>query len=420
MSERLIIHDFAGIRDLAIDLKRINILIGPTASGKSICAKLCFYFKGLINELFNAVLQEQTWDNFIEKISAEFEDFFSSSAWQNSSRISYQIEEFLVEIIRDSNQKILISLPDEYHTMFLGFQEVSRIEPNESPYLMNWDASWKARTIGRSNLFKDLRSSPNMRLFREQVFIPAGRSFFSNLENNIFSVLSTGSSLDSFLISFGQSYENSKVYRRRVENFANRQSLLIQQLILKVSMGEYCYLDNSDCLKNPDGRVIQLRQASSGQQEAVPMLLLLENLLLNESSFSGHKTVYIEEPEAHLFPKTQRDIVNLIVGIFRESQLDLQFFITTHSPYILTAFNNLLQASEVHRHDLSPIDRQTLETIVPEALGLAIDDIAVYSLSNGQCHNLISQDLGLIDTSIIDDVSNEMSIEFGQLLDLAG
>jgi AAA15 family ATPase/GTPase len=416
MSERLIIHDFAGIRNLAIDLKRINILIGPTASGKSICAKLCFYFKGIVGAIVEAVLQEQTWDDFLERMRAKFEDFFSSSAWQNSSRISYRIEEFLIEITCDANRKVLINLPEAYRTVFLGLQEVFNEEISESSSSIDWQVN----SIGRRfNLFQYLRRSWEMRLVREQIFIPAGRSFFSNLENNIFNVLSTPASLDSFLISFGQSYENSKVYRRKVKNFANRQSFLIQQLILKVSMGEYCYLNNSDCLKNPDGRVIELRQASSGQQEAVPMLLLLENLL-NESSFSGYKTIYIEEPEAHLFPKTQRDIVNLIVGIFRESQLDLQFFITTHSPYILTAFNNLLQASEVHRHDLSLIDRQSLEAVVPEALGLAIDDIAVYSLSNGQCHNLISQDLGLIDTSIIDDVSNEMSIEFGQLLDLAG
>lgn len=38
--ERLIIDNFAGIKHLEIELKKINILIGPQGTGKSVCAKL--------------------------------------------------------------------------------------------------------------------------------------------------------------------------------------------------------------------------------------------------------------------------------------------------------------------------------------------------------------------------------------------
>ncbi|NET05121.1 MAG: AAA family ATPase [Symploca sp. SIO2B6] len=43
MMERLLIENFVGIKKLDIELKKINILIGPQASGKSVCAKLLFY-----------------------------------------------------------------------------------------------------------------------------------------------------------------------------------------------------------------------------------------------------------------------------------------------------------------------------------------------------------------------------------------
>ena len=53
---------------------------------------------------------------------------------------------------------------------------------------------------------------------------------------------------------------------------------------------------------------VKLMYGSSGQQEALWILLLVFIIILeNKNAF-----VIIEEPEAHLFPKAQRKIVNLI------------------------------------------------------------------------------------------------------------
>jgi hypothetical protein len=80
----------------------------------------------------------------------------------------------------------------------------------------------------------------------------------------------------------------------------------------------------------------------------------------------------------------------------------------------------LLQAGDLHHQSMGAAEKAELEKIVPEHMALSIADIAVYSLANGQCSDLISPEMGLIDTNIIDEVANEMSIEFGQLLDLVG
>ena len=60
MAEKLTVKNFAGITDLKIEIKRINILIGPQASGKSVCAKLLFYFKDFVWAILAAVENEQT------------------------------------------------------------------------------------------------------------------------------------------------------------------------------------------------------------------------------------------------------------------------------------------------------------------------------------------------------------------------
>jgi predicted ATP-dependent endonuclease of OLD family len=127
--------------------------------------------------------------------------------------------------------------------------------------------------------------------------------------------------------------------------------------------------------------------------------------------------VYIEEPEAHLFPSAQRNIVELIATVFNSRKEQLQFFITTHSPYVLTALNNLLQAGLLYEESSEDIQHQ-LEKIVSRYKSLDVDDLSAYVLSDGKCNSIVCPDTGLIDARVIDSVSDELAIEFDQLLNL--
>ncbi len=416
MAETLSIQGFAGIQDLTIELKRINILIGPTASGKSICAKLCFYFKSFIGEIIETVLEEKPWEDFLAKVKSKFEVFFAVSVWQiNDAKVRYSLGNQSIEVTYTNEGGTHLNLSRDYQIIFENLHLNYQAAKDELHY-PNQTTEYFSQKMA---FFDYVGRFLGQESTREQFFIPAGRSFLANLESNMFNLISAGASLDPFFIQFGRSYENAKNWIRKHGAFPYSRPVLLEALIPKVSAGTYCYVDNQDCIKHPDGRTTELKRAASGQQEALPMVMVLESLM-SSSSMSGNRTVYIEEPEAHLFPETQRDIVNLISAIFKLSRVDLQFFITTHSPYILGAFNNLLQAGDIYHQNISATEKAELARIVPEDMALLIDDIAVYSLANGQCSDLISTEMGLIDTNIIDEVANVMSIEFGQLLDLVG
>lgn len=43
--ESIHIKDFRGIEEMTLEINKINILIGPQASGKSVTAKLIYFFK---------------------------------------------------------------------------------------------------------------------------------------------------------------------------------------------------------------------------------------------------------------------------------------------------------------------------------------------------------------------------------------
>ncbi|MFM7370804.1 MAG: AAA family ATPase, partial [Sphaerospermopsis kisseleviana] len=90
-----------------------------------------------------------------------------------------------------------------------------------------------------------------------------------------------------------------------------------------------------------NGKSTLINFASSGQQEVVWILLLILVLILNQRNVF----LVIEEPEAHLFPVAQKQMIDLIALL--ANQAANQIILTTHSPYILSSFNNLLYAHQL-------------------------------------------------------------------------
>jgi predicted ATP-dependent endonuclease of OLD family len=189
----------------------------------------------------------------------------------------------------------------------------------------------------------------------------------------------------------------------------------IAKLNQTILCGQYKRINQKDYIEMYDGRRVQLSNSPSGQQETLPITIILKNLpaIYNPDSY-GH-SIYLEEPEAHLFPAAQREVVNLIATVYNANPEKLQFFITTHSPYILTAFNNLIQADLVARN-VSEDKLKDLETIVPSSRYLRHEDVSVYSLSREGCESIMSEETNLIDANVIDDISNDLAVEFDDIL----
>ena len=99
--EKIEIKDFAGIKDITIEVKQINILIGPQASGKSIIAKLLYYFKNFIFEIVNGVKESKNANEIKKDYIYKFKDFFPLSSWGDQNFILlYYIDEEFIEVSR--------------------------------------------------------------------------------------------------------------------------------------------------------------------------------------------------------------------------------------------------------------------------------------------------------------------------------
>ncbi|WP_461641384.1 AAA family ATPase [Labilibaculum euxinus] len=416
--ERLIIKKFAGIKSLEIDLTQINVLIGPQASGKSITAKLFYYFKSFFSEIRKGVESESSKRDIDTEHLNKFMTYFPKESWSDEDfSIEYYINKTVMSVKRFNGKTVKFEYSDDIKNIIRTARTILKKEKERLK---------KTKSIRSFELSHNFSQKFNELLKAEvsgcsmfnQIFIPAGRSFFSNVQASIFSFLSSNKSLDPFLIEFGSFYESFK--RFSTDDFFSDEKLKkdkeFEKLISNILNSQYKREKEKDYLMHNDKRKVNLSNASSGQQEILPLLIILQ--ILKRISFSGDGSVlYIEEPEAHLSPNAQKLVVKLFARLFNTDKISFQMIITTHSPYILSSFNNLMYAGNL----VSEIKENETKVfkVIPQSEIIKPNEVFAYSLSsNKEIKSLIDSETSLISQNILDDVSNEISIEFGKLLDI--
>jgi hypothetical protein len=123
----------------------------------------------------------------------------------------------------------------------------------------------------------------------------------------------------------------------------------------------------------------------------------------------------IEEPESSVFPQTQYELVQEFAALVNNTDFIPHFTITTHSPYILTAFNNLIMAGQLAKE--KPELKEDISRIVPEKFWIEDGSFKAYSIHDGKLNSILSES-GLIDGEYLDSVSDTIEHEFDSLLRL--
>ena len=252
------------------------------------------------------------------------------------------------------------------------------------------------------------------------LFIPAGRSILSTLSEQIQNIDSK--SLDSLTKAFIERINASKGLKGSDDlqqyNFYGNLGIddkaidLLKELSESIIVGSYFNdEDEGDKIRISKQNYIKLLFASSGQQEAVWIIQMILLLILNKQKVF----IVIEEPEAHLFPEAQKNIINLITLLANVN--DNQVFITTHSPYLLTSLNNLVYAYQVGQKHPEKVSK-----IVDKQLWLNPEKLQAYFVggkdNKGKIRSIIDPDLKIIQAEEIDGASRMINQEFDQLFNL--
>jgi len=422
--EHLRIQNFLVIKKAEIEIKELTLLIGPQANGKSVIARLLQFFKSHIQDTFFSSIKDNLNKRGLDKQAlSNFEKAFPRYTWEGQEFIiEYHFEPYIVSIISTKKSDGRSSVTIHHCRELLKIRNT--LKRNYDDLIVKNLTTNKRLGAADEYLFYEaysdaISSSPAKRVIGDSIFIPAGRSFFANVHENIFSLLASGTfEFDHLLTEFGSRYTTAKRYYnqdsiRRSNTGIDFKSIKakLDENIKAVLKGEYLYEKKKDWIKSGDKK-ISIANSSSGQQEALPLLILLTFWpYVGTRSKEQGVTFIIEEPEAHLFPISQKHIINLLALIYNTSGERHKFLLTTHSPYVLTAINLLIMSNEaLQKHPNAEIN--------PD-LSIPFEKVSAYKIEEGIAEDILDQEYRLIGSSIIDQVSIDFDEEFTRLLNIA-
>jgi predicted ATPase len=86
MAKKLIIKKFLDFENVEIEIKPFTILIGETGTGKSLLAKLVYFFESTYSEyLMSSMTEEKNIEDFKNFIVQNFIEFFPLEYWDNQN-----------------------------------------------------------------------------------------------------------------------------------------------------------------------------------------------------------------------------------------------------------------------------------------------------------------------------------------------
>lgn len=133
------------------------------------------------------------------------------------------------------------------------------------------------------------------------------------------------------------------------------------------------------------------------------MTSVLKNIQNRSSYKSFH--MFIEELEQNLFPKAQLELVKMLVGLLKKMEqkstgYTSTVFLTTHSPYVLTALNVMMLASAAYEMSPDKVNDLGLEDYV-----LPKGAYSAYCIKDGCFENIVDEEFGFIKGDFLDSVS---------------
>ena len=412
--ETLSVKDFLVLKEAKLEVRGLNILVGPQASGKSLLAKLLYFFREFLEGDFQQSVRAFDSRMRLEQRGLErFEELFPPYVWKGRAfNLVYTVGRYEVSVANLDGASIKLAYSPELEDFRAELidEYKSRVSSTELQ---------RAQEFGRLAEALDwlIETRPEgaeiAHCFRPSQFIPASRSLFAILQKNIFALLEGNVSFDPLMKSFGARLDVARNAINHMDRLLEDRDLSAVRdrglaIAESVLTGKYLHEDGEDWIVK-GGVKTNLSNASSAQQEVLPMLLSVIFWPIALGYKRGAMS-FIEEPEAHLFPYAQKEITELFAII--RNRLYHSFFITTHSPYVLTALNNLILARDVAAANPGI----EVAGMPGEDALVGYEDVRAYTIEDGVLESVMNNEERLIGASIIDSVSDEFDSVYDALL----
>lgn len=459
MKAILKVENFGPIDKASLDLRNVNVLIGPQASGKSTLAKLYTICKSpvMYHELeggeFSALFYKfKELNEDVEKISYVTLDKFKSSL-EHFSILSFYSSKTIIEFDSPTHKLTInrgkINFVDKINIQnILEFYKKEDIENIKKGFdsLRRKSDVFNFKFIFTLYFLKQLKKRPknngnnwfdgfydfhqsvvrngysisidearrliqSVRQYKSDVFnnkalyIPAERTIINLLKQASFTLQKAKVPLPSHLLDYATIYENSTDKVKKLD-----LSFLKEGITFKNVSG-------IDKIYYSPRKSIKLSESASGFQSVVPMILPIQNEK-SKSALKEHYSFVIEEPETNLFPKAQYDLLKFLEkdrsDDFEKIDKGIIHTYTTHSPFVLSSLNNMLYAFK-KGHKAPEGVKIEINKILNQKNWIDPKYFSAYQIINGKAISIMDRKTGLIKENVIDEVSEDIVEDFRKI-----
>ncbi len=427
---RIIIRNFGPIQAIELDVKDILVFIGPQASGKSTISKAIYFFRSLKDDLLKYILEsvekqnfEKSLGTYAKRVREKFLNFWGPTMHLKKIYLEYDYDNGVSISINLQDGYVNPNLNKEFKDRFSAIiQEARAFNKSAGRRNVKFLSSSEilARETERQSFVEKIEklASDLFNDDKDLIFIPAGRSLLATLADQVqyihphrldYPMRAFVERIKELKPLFSKSFDELITDKKMLtyEKIDFETLSLARKIIDTILKGRYQFDSEGEKLFIDSDTYVKLNYASSGQQESIWILLLIFLLILeNQDVF-----IIFEEPEAHLYPEAQKEAIDLIslLANLRQNQI----IITTHSPYILSSFNNLIYA-----HLLGSKKPKEVDGLVDRHLWIDPNRIGVFMVAEGVMTNIADEDVPLIKTEAIDSASEKINHTFDKLFNL--
>ncbi|MDO5156752.1 MAG: AAA family ATPase [Eubacteriales bacterium] len=443
--QNIYIKNLGPIKEIHMDINRINLLIGEQATGKSTIAKGIYFFRLIKTNVIDYLCQLSDGISIsninnvnkdvrcVKVLKGQFKDIFVrlfGKSWdlKDDMYLKYHFsDDIWIDVALKNGQKKYLSVRFSKKLNY-AIRELEGQVRKISEASAKTITSIAFATAERIRNHEIIKKSVN-EIFNDEeetYYIPAGRSLLTTMANSKSLIMTAGKNMDLITEQFMQIIDNIRGYFKEGLSSAhkyypdgkrkyNMQYLIAE--IIEMLHGEYFFENGEEYLliddKTNNNGKIEINFASSGQQEILWLINYLYVLILRkEKAF-----VIIEEPEAHIYPSLQKKIVELIIMFANLNESKV--LLTTHSPYVLNAVNNAYYAGVLCQ------EKQQIESEIEKIIGRykmihygALSAYKIQHENNAQLENLFDDEAREICSYKIDEISQEFNETYTKLYNI--
>jgi ABC-type cobalamin/Fe3+-siderophores transport system ATPase subunit len=427
---RIVIKNVGPIRNVDINLNRVNVFIGPQSSGKSTIAKIVSSCSWVEKEVATMMDENAVADaNAFLSLMVDFHKMINY--FDEESEVLFETDVIRVSLkgrqksIQLKDQKAyrrekICYIPSERNSVTLPeLQGFEFGQTNLRSFLFDWFNARESYGEDNKTDILDLGVryfyDPSEIKYKDQIEHINGKTYripLGSASSGLQSVIPLQIMIQYYSNQYFDLFAEKTSYDSEVKLRKIRQQLTDAIVLQKMFPDEYNTANRGELIKKVNGL---LHKADA---QAVSVLRDFQSEM-ERLTVPERTSFIIEEPEQNLFPRTQMDLLfNIISEIKNERNHKL--LMTTHSPYVLYALNNCLMAYLVKEN----LEENVKTEIDCVKYALNPKEVSVWSLKDGCVRNekdeingTIQDERGLIRKNYFNEVMRQVMGDFNKLLE---